>query len=92
MLRAVHDVHALHSSSDTLLALLLRYAHVEQREFDVLIHVELVDEVEALEHETDDTLAESGALVLGELRYVSAVEPEAAFCRIVEQTEDVEQC
>ena len=41
MLFAMGDIDTAHHLLDTLLALLLRHTHVDERKFDVLIHVQL---------------------------------------------------
>ena len=74
---AVLDGHARHDVVDTLFALGGGNVHVAQRQFDVLKHVEFVDEVEALEHEADVALAELGAVLLLEvLSKVDLPQPE----------------
>ena len=91
VLGAVGDVHAAHGLGDALLALSRRDAHVEQRQGDVLLYVQLVDEVETLEHEAQTTLADLGALVFGETADFDAVDLVGAGGGVVEQAEDVEQ-
>ena len=58
VLSAVADVHALHHLLHLLLALALRYAEIGERQFDVLFHIELVDEVETLKDEAYLSLAD----------------------------------
>ena len=64
VLGTVADVHALHHLLHFLLALSLGDAEIGKRQFDVLLYVELVNEVEALENETYLTFADGCALVL----------------------------
>ena len=91
VLGAVLDGHALHDFRDTLLALGGGDVHVAQRQLDVLIHVQLVDEVEALEHEADVALAELGAVLLLEVAHLLPQQLVAAFRGVVQEAEDVEQ-
>ena len=67
MVFAVPDVHTGHDGFHTLLALGSRDVHVTQWQLDVLIDIQLVDEVEALEDEADVALAELGAVFLLEV-------------------------
>src|SRR6185437_3607975 len=46
------QVHELQHLAHASLALPTRYVLIEQRQLDVLEHREIVDEIEALEHET----------------------------------------
>ena len=91
MLAAVRDGHAVHHRLDALPAFFGRRAHVEKGQLDVFIDVEFVDEVETLEHETYDTLADVRAVVLPEGAHIVAVQQVGAFGGIVEQAQDVEQ-
>lgn len=92
VLGTMTDVHALHHLLHFLLALSLGYAEIGKRQFYVLLHVELVDEVETLEHETDLSFADGRALVLVEPRHFLAIGPVPARCGVVEESEDIEQC
>ena len=74
-----------------LLALLLGHAEVGEWQLYVLLDIEFVDEVEALEHEAYLALTDTGALALLQLAYLVAIEIVGAAGRIVEQTQDVEQ-
>ena len=91
VLGTVADGHALHRLFDALLAFAGRHAHVEQRQFDVLIHVQLVNQVEALEYEADDTLAQAGALGFGIFRHFRAVQVIFSLRGVVQQAQNVEQ-
>ena len=91
VLGAVADGHALHDFRDLLLALGSGDVEIPQRQFDVLIHIEFVDKVETLEHETDIAFAELGALFLLEVRHLGAEEFIAAAGRVVQQAQDIQQ-
>ena len=91
VLGAVGDGHPLHHGRDPLLALGSTDFHVLERQFDVLIDVELVDEVEALEHEADVALAEFGALALLQLAHLLTEQLVGAARGVVQEAEDVEQ-
>ena len=91
MLAAVRDGHAVHHRFHALTAFLGRHTHVEQRQFDVLEHVEFVDEVKTLEDEANNSLAEVCALVLLQVAHVAAIQQVGAFGGIVEQAEDIQQ-
>src|SRR5690606_21725718 len=64
---------------------------VEQRELDVLVDRQLVDQVEALEDEAERAPPEVGPAALVVARDVGAVEDEPPAAGLVEQAEDVEQ-
>ena len=91
VLGAVGDGHPLHHRRDPLLALRRADVQVAQRQLDVLIDVQLVDEVEALEHEADVALAELGALPLLQLSDLLPQQLVAARGGVVQEAEDVEQ-
>ena len=85
------DGHALHDLRHLLLALGGRNVQIAQRQLDVLIDIEFVDQVEALEYEADVALAELGALFLLELAYLGAKEFVGTAGGIVQQAQDVQQ-
>ena len=88
---AVADGHSLHNFRDLLLALGSADVQVAKRQFDVLIHIEFVDEVEALEHKAYVALAELGALLLLEASHLGVEQLVAAARRVVQQTQNVQQ-
>ena len=85
------DGHPLHHGGDPLLALRRADVQVAQRQFDVLIDVQFVDEVEALEHEADVALAELGALLLLQAANLLSEQLIGALGGIIQEAEDVEQ-
>ena len=88
---AVTDVHALEHGGDTLFALASPHVEVFEWQLDVLEDVEFVDEVEALEDESDIALAETGAVALLEVAHFGVTEPVVAGGGVVEEAQDVEQ-
>src|SRR5690606_16111915 len=88
---AVRHADALEGRLRAELPLLGVEVEVEQRELDVLVDRQLVDEVEALEDEADGAAAEAGAPALGEPGRGVPVEPVLPAGGAVEQAEDVEE-
>ena len=77
VLGSVADGHSLHNLGDLLLTLGRGDVQVPQRKLDVLIDIQFIDQVEALEHESDVALTELGALLFLELAdLVKAIEDE----------------
>ena len=64
---------------------------VAQRELNVFIDIQFVDQVETLEHEADVALAELGALLFLKIGHFRAKEFVAAAGGIVQEAEDVQQ-
>ena len=89
---AVRDVHAFEHRVDSRLALARGRLRVDQRQLDVLVDRELVDEVEALEHEAD--VAPCGSRRAGSRGSATRPRRESGSCRSlgrVDQPEDVQQ-
>ena len=86
MLGTVGYRYSLHHVLGTLTALLARYSHIQKRQLDVLHHIQLIYQVETLEHKTYHTSSYQGTLALLQRAHILAVEQIAAACRIVEQT------
>ena len=87
----MRDGHAAQHLLHFLFALLLRYTEVGQRQFDVLFHVQLINQIETLEHKAYLSLAHLRALALLELPNVLAIEEISATGWIVKQTQDIQQ-
>ena len=85
------DGHALHDLRDFLLALGGGDIQIAKWQFDVLIHIEFIDQVEALEHEADVALAELGALLFLEAAHFGAEEFIGTAGGIVQQAQNVQQ-
>src|SRR5258708_40120732 len=64
---------------------------VEQRQFDILGDVQLVDQIEALEDESDGVLAQLGEPCTRTARDVLSAEPIFAAGRTIEHADDVEK-
>jgi len=91
VLGTVRDGHPFHHGRDPLLALGSTDFHVLERQLDVLIDVQLVDEVEALEYEADIALAKLGALAFFQLSHLLTEQLVGAARGVVQEAEDVEQ-
>src|SRR5665213_2596658 len=91
MTGAVHETDALQRCRDPAAALRATHAAVEERDFDILGNIEIVDQVEALEDEADVPAAQAREFLLTQFRDLLAKERIAAAVGIVEQAEDVEQ-
>ncbi len=89
--RPVNHVHALQHLVDLRLALRLAEPDVAQRQLHVLEDVHVIDEIEALEHEADDTATELQPVALTQGGDFATVEPVTARVGGVEESEDVEQ-
>ena len=74
VLGAMADGHALHNLRDFGLSLCGAYVQVAQRQLNILIHIQFVNQVEALEHKADIALAELGALLLLKIGHFRAQE------------------
>ena len=88
---AVGDVHALEYVAYHLLALGGLDLHVDEGQLHVLEHVQLIDEVEALEYEAYVAFAVLGALFLFQRADFLAEELVLARGGVVEEAEDVEK-
>ena len=64
---------------------------IGEREFDIVGHIDLINEVETLKHEAYATLAELSALAFAHTGHFCAVEVILSAGRIVEEAEDVEE-
>ena len=91
MLGSVADGHSLHNLGDLLLTLGRGDVQVPQRKLDVLIDIQFIDQVEALEHESDVALTELGALLFLELADLRAEKFVGASGRVVKKAEDVQK-
>ena len=92
MARAVADVHPFQDIVHHLLTLAGFYFQVGKREFHVFEHVQFVDQVETLEHETDVAFADLRTLLLLEMPDFLACQVIIARSRIVQQPQDIQQC
>src|SRR6516165_947100 len=81
----------LERAADALAPVGAAQAAVAQRHLHVVIDVEVGDEVEALEDETDALIAQLRTLVVGERPHVPALEQVAAGVKLLEQPRYVEE-
>src|SRR5690606_5017069 len=79
--------HFLHS----FLSFCCRYFGIDKRQLDVFKDGEFVDQIKALEYETDIMLAQIGALAFVELRHFNIIKEVATAVEIVKQSDDIEQ-
>lgn len=77
---------------DALAAFRSAEAEVGEGEFDVVGHINFVDEVEALEHEAYAAFAQLSAFAFAESGHFLAFEGVASGGGVVEEAEDVEEC
>ena len=91
VLAPVHDLHLLEHRFYPLFALGGFDPGIDERQLHILVHGELVDQVEALEDKADVVLAQVGPLALVEAGHFNAVELEAAAVWVVEQADNVQQ-
>ena len=74
MLRTVTDVHPFQYLAHTALALVRGNVQVGERKLHVLKHVQLVNQVKALEHEADISLAHVGAVFFLQVPHLFSVQ------------------
>src|SRR5690606_930172 len=67
------------------------HAAIQQRDLHVLPYIQVVDQIEALEHEADAPTAQLRELFLAETGHILAKEPVVAAVRAVEQPQDIEK-
>ncbi len=91
VLGTMADGHSLHNRLHLCLALRLRNVEVGKRKLDVLLYIQFIYQIEALEHKSDFSLSHIRALLF--LQVCHLVITQEIFSRswVVEQTEDVEQ-
>ena len=87
----MRDSDLVEHAIDALFAVGSGVIVVEQRELDVLAHSQLVDQIEALEDESDVGLARFCELGLAQTRNLLPVEIVGAAGRAIEHAHDVEQ-
>jgi|GEM_PF-2282218 len=88
VLEARRQTHALQRRQRALAALAAGHVAVVQRHLDVVQHVEVGDQVEGLEHETDLLVAQARALVVVHAVHVDAIEQVFAAGEILQQPGD----
>ncbi|MCY1444794.1 hypothetical protein D9M71_612800 [compost metagenome] len=91
MLHARAQAHLAQRTFDALLALAGRHAAVAQRHVDVVEQVQVGDQVEALEDETDLLVAQAAAGVVAQLAHVLPIEHVGAAGEGFQQAGDIEE-
>src|SRR5690606_12287470 len=76
---------------DAPLALRRIHAAITQRHIYVVEHVEIGDQIEALEDEADLAIANSRALVVGELADIFPVQPVCSGVERLEESGDIQK-
>ena len=88
VLNAMRHAHAFQRIVHALLALGRRHSAVGERQFDVLIHREVADQVEGLENEADFAIADARAFAELEILHRLAVQNIAAVAGRIEQARE----
>src|SRR6266700_7741336 len=89
---AVGEIHPFQCLLYAPAALGGRYAPVDQSDLDVLRHIQVIDQVEILEHKSNARPAVQGELLLRTACDVLTHEPIGSGSRRVDETQDVEEC
>src|SRR3979490_2446980 len=88
----MREVHPLPSSRHAATSLGSGYAAVNQSDFHILSHIEVIDQIEVLEDETDARTSKQCELLLRASGNVLSHEPVSTGCRGVDEPQNVEQC
>ena len=91
MFGAVAEAYFAQDVKYLLLAFSFGYAKIFQLEVYVFFHRQLVDEVETLEDEPDTSFAVTGSVFLFQVSHFFPIQQVAAFVRVVQQTENMQQ-
>ena len=91
MLHARAQAHALERGLGTLAALCGRHFPVQQRQFDVVERAQVLDQVEALENETEGAVAQARHFLVLVGLHRGAVDLHGAGAGLVQQADHVEQ-
>ena len=91
MLHPVRHPHSLERFVNPSLAFSPVHPPVSQRQFDVLKHVQVADQVEALKDEADFAVADAGAVGVAQVGHGMAVQGVAPFRRRVQQSQNGKQ-
>jgi hypothetical protein len=86
-----HDLKSIKGVANDRLAVLFADVAIRQRQFEILGHCLIVEEVIALENETDVAVSQSGALLWVELVYGFFVKEVFPTPGLVVHSEDVQQ-
>src|SRR6185369_7179150 len=91
VLGAVAHAHAFQGLLYAGFSFAGRHAAISERQFYVLVNVEVTDQVEALEDESDLTVTDHRSVCHVQVLHWCALERELAFTRRVEQSNDCQQ-
>ena len=83
------DVHPLHDFIHPTLPFVSRNLQISQREFNVLKHVQFVNQVKALEHETDVSLAHIRTVFFFQTAYFLSIQKITSGSRIIQQPHNI---
>ena len=87
----VGEIHSLKSCESTLASFFSRDAAVDHGKLDVLDDIQLGEEIEELENETDFAVANGGELARGGILNHQAIKFDRSFCRRIQTAEDVHE-
>ena len=90
MLGTVADVHPFQDIIYHALAFTRFHAQIGKRQFYIFVNVQLIYQVEALEHESQLAFAHAGTFFLFQVRHFLPKQLITAFRRIVQQTEYIQ--
>jgi hypothetical protein len=91
MLRSVTHPHSFQCLVSSLAALPAAHAAIRQWQLHILVDGQISNQVEALEDETNLSIADPGALGERQVRYGPAIQVVAAFRGSVEKTKNRKQ-
>ena len=91
MARTVTDVHSVQNGIDHFFSFGSLDSQIDQRKFHVFVDVQFVDQVEALKHETDLSLAVERPVALLQRTDFLAEQEILARSRIVQQAQNIQQ-
>ena len=84
MFLPVHDLNGFKGGVNSRLSFVRPHAQVEQRELDIFIYRQFIDQVKALKNKANVAFSELGSLSLRQLGYFRTHEFELTFGWIVE--------
>ena len=91
MLHAVRHSHLFQRLHHRLLAFRRRHAAISQRQFDILINVQIANQIKRLEDEADLAVANARALLHLQLRHWLFIQRVQSVARRIQQSENRQQ-
>jgi len=88
---AVHDLHFIQYDFHALFSFRSFYTEVDEGKLYVFEYGQLIDQVEALEYETDISFTEVGAFAFVKVSHFGTIEQKASAIGIIQQTEDIQE-